>query len=155
MIPTYFKFEVLQPEIKAKHKIRSKTRLDCTAFTNLINYKGFNRFINHKGQLFIYLSPAKEVVSSDIKRRADKCITNEVNITSLYFEDLENKQFAYGDIDKDCLLFIVNTDYTQIEIFVIPNCKNLQTAYYQKLLDSCFDEIIEKLRIESKPFFNY
>lgn len=155
MIGAYFKFQSLPELVRIKHKIRSKTRLDCTDFTDWIEYRGLTKFVNHKGQLYLYKSPAKDVVKADSKRQADICLTNGENISSLYFEDLDYKQFAFGDFGNDGLLFIVNEDYSQIEMFVIPNGKNLIKGYYQKLLDSDFYDVIKKMREQAKPFFNY
>jgi len=155
MIAAYFKFEVLPLDIKQKYKISSKTRLDCTAYTNNLDYNPLAQFINAKNHLSLYLSPASEVVKKNSKRQADRCLNNGKQLSSLYFEDIENKQYAYGDYGSDCLLFIVNADYTTIEILVCPNVKNLQRVYYQKLIDSDFDTTIENLKANAKPFFNY
>ena len=155
MIGAYFKLQDLPGDTRAKHKIRSKTRLDCTGFVDWIGIKGLEKFVNHKGQMYFYKTPARDVVKADSKRQADICLTNGDNFSSLYFEDLDYKQYAYGDFSNDGLLFIVNEDYSYIEILIIPNGKNLIKGYYQKLIDGDFDEVIKRMREQAVPFFNY
>ena len=155
MIGAYFQLQSLSELVRGKHKIRSKQRLDCTNFTKGIDYRGLTKFVNHKGQMYFYISPARDVVKADSKRQADICLTNGDNLSSLFFEDLEYKQFAFGDFGNDGLLFIVNEDYSRIEILVIPNGKNLIKGYYQKLLYGDFDEVIQRMREQAKPFYNY
>jgi hypothetical protein len=55
----YYKFISLPDDIKAANKIRSKARLDCILFKDMVpgGYKGLTNFVNdkrHKGQLSFY-----------------------------------------------------------------------------------------------------
>ena len=60
MIGAYYKLVALQDQIKAANKIKSKARLDCISFTDMVagGYKGLTNFVNYKGQLFFYKHPA-------------------------------------------------------------------------------------------------
>ncbi len=174
MIKLYYKLENLPDEVKKANKIRSKARLDCTKYTDLLgNYKGLINFVNKKNQLNFYLTPARDFVSCESKRIAEYSLTGGgLNFTSLYIEDLDMPYFAYGTANAnkklangeenpmfayrmDGYLFIINPDYTIIELFIIPNGRNLISSYYQKLLDGGFDDEIDNLRKIAKPFFDY
>jgi hypothetical protein len=56
---------------------------------------------------------------------------------------------------NDGYLFIINKDYTQIEILVIIDGRNLISSYYQKLIDGGLDEELKSLREKSRPFYLY
>ncbi len=171
----YFKFQDLPDESRERLNIRSPNRLDCTLTNNPHDYKGLTFFVNRKDQLFLYKTPAKEISKSDPKRRADWALTGKsVNLTSLFIDVPEYEQYAYGyppysqylgkKRDKpnplyafrnDLYLFILNTDYTEIELIVIPDGKNLWNSYYLKLIQDEFDKAITNLREGSKTFFDY
>lgn len=171
----YYKFERLSDELREANKIRSKTRLDCTAVADNLpdGYQGLKSFVNKKGMLFFHTTEARAFVSADSKRIADYSLTNgSMNLTSIYIEDLEFPQYGYGTPNakrvlangKDNLmfpfrldgyLFIMNADYTRIEMIVVPGGRNLITAYYQKLIDGGLDDDIAALRKAAKPFFDY
>jgi hypothetical protein len=56
---------------------------------------------------------------------------------------------------NDAYLFLMNKDYSIIELFVICNGRNLISYYYQKMIDGGFDEEIKQLRQQSKVFYQY
>ena len=161
-ITAYYNFTELNEELKKVHKIRSNQRLDCTGYVDGNNR--LTKFVNGKGQLFLYTSDATHFVKADAKRKADTALTNSIggNLTSLYC-DIEFPQFAYGYPDKnqrglfvnDGYLFVINNDYTQIELLIIENGRNLIHAYYQELIDGAFDNQLKTLRSQAKPFFDY
>lgn len=172
MIHSLFRFEVLPKEIKDLNKIRSNARLDCIAFSG--EYKGLTNFINTQGHLSLYKVPAKELVNTHYKRLSEWSLTNNnLNFSSIYIEELEYPEYGYGYPNKnpfigkerkpnplyefrnDGYLFIVNKDYTVIELLIIIDGRNLISSYYQNLIDGYFDKQIEELRKASKPFFNY
>lgn len=156
MISYYFKFERLSEELRVMHKIRSAVRLDCTMYAGG-PYTAFERFKNTKSQLVVYPSPCREVVRANPKRRADVCLTNGSNISSIFqdFSDLSLRKFGWGDFGSDCLLFLVNDTFTTIEVFVLPNLRNIAESIFDKFLDGDFDSQIEVLRANGKPFFSY
>jgi hypothetical protein len=167
----YFKFLNLPAPVKQNHNIRSKKRLDCIQQTG--DYKGLDCLQNHKGMLFLYKTPAGHFVSSDAKREAEWSLTkSSLNVTSLYIEDLDYPEFAYGYPNSsrmlsngdenpffpyrhDAYLFLMNKDITELEMLVIPDSRNLISSYYQMLIDGELDQEIKQLRQDSKPFFEY
>ena len=171
----YFKFQALPEELRKANKIRSKARLDCILFSDKAQggYQGLLNFVNHKGQLYFYKAPAKELIRSDSKRIAEWMLTNNSqNFSSIYIEDLEFPEFGYGypnskprlasglpnpqfQFRNDGYLFIVNKDYSEIELIVVQDGRNLISSYYQKMIDGGFDLDIERLRSHAKPFYQY
>ncbi|WP_026462019.1 hypothetical protein [Adhaeribacter aquaticus] len=173
MLAAYLRLEALPDHLKAINKIRSKARLDCTAYTNTASYSGLTFFVNSKGQLAFYKTPAKEFVQADRKRLAEWSLTNgSLNFSSIYFEDTDFPEYGYGypnanrlltngslnpmfPFRNDCYLFITNADLSLIEILIIPEGRNLVNLYYQRLIDGELDCQIESLREQSKVFYNY
>jgi len=173
MIGAYYKLSLLPDEIRTANKIKSKLRLDCIAFVEVINYNGLTNYVNSKGQLFFYKTPRRDFVSADSKRIAEWSLTNSsLNLSSIYIEDFQFPEFGYGypnakrllangslnpqfDYRNDGYLFVLNKDYSEIELLIIPDGRNLITSYYQRLIDRDFDSELKSLRNQSKPFFNY
>jgi len=167
----YFRFEVLSTEIKEANKISSKSRLDCTGFYG--QYLAMKHFESSKGHLCLYLSPSREIVKANSKRRTTWTLTNVLNFSSIYIEDYDFPQFGYGypngneyvsakknpnpmfHFKNDAYLFIVNSDYTVIEVLVVPNGKNHIESLYQKLIDGDFDVFINNVRNKTTPYFEY
>lgn len=167
----YFRFEQLSDEVKSANGIRSKARVDCVKYAG--NYTGLTNFVNSKGQLFFYLSPAREIISTDIKRIADWSLTNNSqNLSSIYIEDLDYCQYGFGycnanrllsggkpnpmvQYKNDGYLFMVNSDYTVIELLIVPDGRNLISLHYQKLIDGGYDSEIKDLRDEARQHYSY
>lgn len=170
-IAGYFNFETLPDEVKAQNKIKSQNRLDCISYAG--NYKGLTNFVNYKGMLYFFKTPCRDFVKANSKRRSEWSLTNNsMNLTSIYIEGFNNSEFGYGypnakpklsngelnplyQYKNDGYLFILNPDYSQIELLIIENGRNLINQYYQNLLDGEFTSEINQLRIEAKPFHNY
>lgn len=175
MRAAYYKLAMLSDEIRTANKIRSKARLDCIGFTDLFDggYKGLTNFVNSKGQLYFYKTPARDFVSADSKRLAEWSLTNNsINLSSIYIEDFDFPEIGYGypnakrllsngsinpqfDFRNDGYLFILNANYTEIELLVIPDGRNLITGYYQRMIDGDFDGELKKLRDQARPFCSY
>ena len=175
MLVAYYKMAVLSDDVKALNKIRSKARLDCIAYTNLLseNYKGLTYFVNAKNQLFFYKTPCKDFINAENKRIAEWSLTgNSLNFSSIYIEDIDCPEFGYGypnpnrtigngipnplfNFRNDGYLFLLNKDYTEIEILIIKDGRNLISSYYQKLIDGGFDDDIKAMREKSNLFFQY
>lgn len=172
MIKAYYKFIELSDEVKTANKIRSKARLDCISYAG--NYKGLTFFVNKQNQLSLYKSPARDIVNTHCKRVAEWTLTNNnLNFSSIYIENFDCPEFGYGypnknpfigkerranplfEFSNDGYLFIVNKDYTEIEILIIADGRNLISYYYQKLIDGHFDNELKELRKHSKPYFKY
>lgn len=174
MIVAYYKLVCLPDEVRASNKIRSKARMDCVLFTDEAqgSYKGLTFFVNTKGQLFLYKTPARDIVKADSKRLSEWSLTNSLNFSSIYIEDMDCPEIGYGypnakrllsngspnplfQFRNDGYLFLINADYTEIEIFIIPDGRNLISSHYQKMIDGGYDDKIRKLREQAKSFYNY
>ncbi|MFN5629398.1 MAG: hypothetical protein ACK48W_08935 [Bacteroidota bacterium] len=171
MIVGYYKLVALSDEVKALNKIRSKARLDCIASAG--NYKGLTNFVNKQGQLSFYKTPCREFIEANSKRVAEWSLTNSsLNFSSIYIEDFDFLEYGYGypnakprlsngepnplhPFKNDGYLFIVNKDYTQIEVLILADGRNLISHYYQHLIDGYFDAEIQRLRLEARPYFEY
>lgn len=174
MIVTYYKLATLPDEVRAANKIRSKARLDCVCFTDIVTggYKGLTNFVNNKGQIFFYKTPCRDFVNTDSKRLAEWSLTNGLNFSSIYIDDLDYPEIGYGypnanrllsngslnplfEFRNDGYLFLINRDYSEIELLIIPDGRNLISSYYQKMIDGGFDDEIRQLRQQAKAFYNY
>jgi hypothetical protein len=175
MIGAYYKLASLPDEVRAANKIRSKARLDCISFTDMVagNYKGLTNFVNQKGQLFFYKTLCRDFVNTDSKRLAEWSLTsNGLNFSSIYIDDLDCPEIGYGypnasrllsngsqnpqfNFRNDGYLFLTNKDYSEIELLIVLNGRNLISSYYQKLIDGGFDDEIKLLRQNSQTFFKY
>lgn len=173
MIAAYYKLALLPDEIRSANKIRSKARLDCIAYSDLLDYKGLTIFVNSKGQLFFYKTPCRDFVSADSKRLSEWSLTNNsLNFSSIYIEDYDFPEYGYGypnakrllangsinpqfEFRNDGYLFVINKDYSEIEILIIPDGRNLISGYYQRLIDGLFDDDLKRLRNQSKSFYQY
>ncbi|MCA6442323.1 MAG: hypothetical protein ACK5QC_15235 [Bacteroidota bacterium] len=172
MITALYKFVVLPEIIREQNKIRSKARLDCISYSGA--YDGLTFFVNKQNHLALYKVPAKEIVNANSKRIAEWTLTNNnLNFSSIYIEDFECPELGYGCPNKkpfigkdkkpnplfkyanDGYLFIINKDYTEIEVLIIVDGRNLISYYYQNLIDGNFDSELIELRKQAKPFFNY
>ena len=174
MIGAYYKLAILPDEVRAANKIRSKARLDCISFIDMVagNYKGLTNFVNYKNQLFFYKTSCRDFVNTDSKRLAEWSLTNELNFSSIYIDDLDFPKIVYGypnanrllsngnqnplfEFRNDGYLFLINKDYSEIELLIIPDGRNLISSYYQKLIDGGFDDEVRKLRQQAKIFYQY
>lgn len=176
MLKAYYRFIVLPDEVRILNKIKSESRLDCICFTDKVtgNYKGLTYFVNSKGQFFLYKTMPESFIEAEKKRISEWSLTSKsINISSIYIEDIEHSEIGYGypnpkrcigknkepnplyDFRNDGYLFLMNKDLTEIELFIIPDGRNLIRSYYQKLKDGGFDAEVRELRNQAKLFYNY
>lgn len=176
MLKAYYKFIVLPEEVRSLNNIKSESRLDCISFTDKItgNYKGLTFFVNTKGQFFLYKANPDSFIESDKKRMAQWSLTSKsINLSSIYIEDIEHPEIGYGypnpsksigkmkkpnplfEYRNDGYLFLMNKDFTELELFIVPDGRNLIRSYYQKLKDGGFDAEINELKSQSKLFYRY
>jgi hypothetical protein len=175
MIGAYYKLAILPDEVRAANKIKSKARLDCIFFTDMVagNYKGLTNFVNHKGQLFFYKTACRDFVNTDSKRLSEWSLTgNGLNFSSIYIDDLDCPEIGYGypnakrhlsngslnplfEFRNDGYLFLINKDYSEIELLIITDGRNLISSYYQKLIDGGFDDELRQLRQQAEIFYEY
>lgn len=175
LIGAFYKLATLPEEVRATNKIRSKARLDCVSYTDRMagGYKGLTNFVNSKGQLFFYKTPCREFVNTDSRRLAEWSLTNDgQNLSSIFIDDVDFPEVGYGypnpnrllsngrpnplfAFRNDGFLFLNNEDYSEIELFVVADGRNLINSYYQRLIDGGFDEEVKQLRNEAKVFYEY
>lgn len=175
MIGAYYKLATLTEEVRAANKIRSKKRLDCICFTDKVSdgYKGLINFVNSKEQLFFYKTLCRDFVRTDSKRHAQWSLTGGgLNLSCLFIDDLDYQEIGYGypnakehlsngfknplfEFRNDGYLFLINKDYTVIELLIILDGRNLISSYYQIMIDGGFDDEIRELRMQAKGFYNY
>lgn len=176
----YYKFVTLPAEVRKANGIRSKTRLDCIEFCNHSNnHRGLSCLFNHKKQFFLYKTSARDFVNADSKRITEWSLTgrssltgSSINLSSLYQEDLDFPELAYGYPNKyrelsngsvnpfypyrhDGYLFLMNKDITKLELLIIHDSRNLISSYYQLFIDGELDQEINQLRQNTKPFYDY
>ena len=168
-----FYLEILSSEVKTANKIRSNNRLDCTLFVDEINYQGFKPFYNEDGKFFVYKTQCDNFIQADRRRIAEWSLTsNSLNLSSIYIDDFDFPEFAYGypndkmylsngkvnplfSFRNDAYLFIMNKDYTVIEILVIPDERHQIQYYYQLLIDGKLDFELNRIRQSYKVFHQY
>ena len=123
-----------------------------------------HRLPNTKIELAVY---------TDIKRLAEWSLTgNGLNFSSIYIDDLDFPEIGYGypnanrllsngspnplfEFRNDGYLFLINKDYSEIDLLIIPDGRNLISSYYQKLIDGGFDDEVRQLRQQAKIFYQY
>ena len=87
-----------------------------------------------------------------VKRTADKCISRNGNVSSIYKPHKES-MYAWGDvrnpktgiISDDALLFIISPDEKEIVILIIKGQRNLAKQLYQMLYDGFLEEEVKDI----------
>jgi hypothetical protein len=168
----YAKLEMLSSIFKEKNKLQpSKSRFDCTLSNG--EYNGIKPFMNAKGMLFLDLRTQKDFVKIKKERMTEfSLVGKSMNFSGLYFEEIQNPNYGYGypngkpllnsgainptfEYRNDLFLFIVNKEFTEIELLVIKDSKGFASDYLQLLCNGELDAQIEELRMNAKPFFDY
>jgi hypothetical protein len=178
MISGYFKLVTLSEEVKAQNKIKLGAkiiRLDCKEYAG--NYTGLESAKNKKGMLFFNVTKSKEIVKAHSNRKAEYCLTGSKNGCSInygsIYKSVEFPVFAYSypnsnptigkdshpnplyTFRNDLYLMIVAPDYSQIELLIVEDGKNHFEHHFQNLIDGLYDEVIERLKKEVKPMYEY
>lgn len=127
---------------------KSKMRIDCTASTK--NYPEFETLRNKKGELFFYFGDVPDGFKGNIRTKADKAITKTKSISSVFIPDI-TQLYGFGDVagSLDALLFIFNSDYTIIEIYIARGQKNNVRQLYNLLTDGELNREIEQIKKEA------
>lgn len=169
MIDSYFRLEILSNEVRALNKIKSSNRFDCTCFYG--DYPGIEPFKNKKGMFFLYLNTASKFIKANKNRISDLVLLGSgLNFTSLYNETNESKYYGYANENfklkngqlnptflykNDAYLFRIDNKCKTLEIFILKGQKGMISNIYQMFIDGEFDEEINSLIEQSKPFYNY
>ncbi len=173
MIAAYYKLPILSDEIKASNKIKVGAKIpryDCTEFSG--EYEGIKPFISAKGMFKLSLMECREFIKTDKRRMAEFALVGgkNLNFSSLFSEDRSN--IFYGNPNgkpflndgkknplflfrNDLYLFIIDKDFTQIEILILPNQKGYALELAESLKDGDFDNDIKELKSNIKTFYNY
>lgn len=177
MFSAYFEMAALPNEVKAKNKIKVDAKIpryDCIRFAGY--YKGIEPFMNKKGMFNLYLTRANELVNAPDERRADYVLqSNSMNFSSLYpLLNPELGGFAWGEPNNkksigkkepkpnpmynfrnDGYLFVINPDYTKIELLIIENGRYTIQGYLKQLASGEFAEALKQMRAAAKTFYEY
>lgn len=136
-----------------------KTRFDVVCSTESYAYFE-NLFINkkhpNKGGLAYYMVDQPSKWGKRAERKTDKAITKaEYNISSIRMPD-PKINIGYGDVKntKDALIFIINEDWTEMEIFIARGQINNSLNLYQLCLDGELNDDMEHLRIRASKLGN-
>ena len=123
-------------------------RFDCTASTG--EYPPFEDLASKSRvkRFFCYFNGLPNSFSENAKNKAERCITNTKNISSVFIPVLNKHWLGYGDVKgtQDALLFVFSWDYSRMEIFVARGYKNNQKRLYNLLYDNELMEEMDKLR---------
>jgi hypothetical protein len=173
MKPSYYLFEKLSEEDRAANGIKSANRFECIRMTSPDLLHPLHPSVKKSGMLSLYMSQADAFIQANRKRKAQLVLTDgKNNISSMFFEDLQNRLFAYGypnpkerlsnselnpyfSIRNHALLFKVNQEFTSIELLAFPDSKQLVKGYYSLFIDGDFDDLLEQCRKDALPFFLY
>lgn len=140
ILTDYYKLERL-PECK------SKSRFDC--LTSSQSYPEFEALRNKKGELFLYFADVPIHFKADVKRKADKILSNRLgkSVSSVFVPNI-TLLFGFGDMKNtsDALLMLFNEEYTKIEVFVARGQRNNRLSLYNLLSDGELLVEIEYLR---------
>lgn len=164
MKAVYYKFEKLDALVKQEYNIRSNNRLDCTFSTSHISDgRGIDKLLNSKGQLAVYLEKARHPLGMYSLQLPLGGI-DSINLSTIMLNcDGCNKGFGappkhsevLSDYRDDAFLFAFTPSYDKVELIVIPEGRSNQKAFYGRYVDGDFDGIIEQMRSQAQPFFNY
>ena len=130
----------------------SKYRRDCIASTK--SYPYLEAMRNKHDALFVYVSDVPEQFTAKAQRKADKVITKTKSISSLFVPDI-SKPIGYGDVKdtQDAVIFSVNSEYSEIEMFIARGQRNNRLALYQLFAEGELKEEACELRKSAKKEF--
>ena len=166
----YYKFSKLPKVVKKLNKIRSEKRIDCTHHFNPIKYNGLTNFVNKKRQIFFYVTDTTQFSSSF--QKSEVALTQSgFNFSSIIYEcDGCNIGYGYPNPKyrlsnsqlnplykhrNDGYIFIHNEEYSEVELLVFPDKKDLIDSIYNHIIDGYFDEQLEYIQGASKVFYDY
>lgn len=163
IVTDYYKFERLGGRL-------SKLRIDCTASTKSyqpLEEKRATKAMRKTdkrdgfkvGDLFCYFGNVPDTFGGDVHRKADKALTKQKNISSIYVPDPQTN-CGYGDMKgtADALLFVFHDmsvidsspkEGAVIEVFVARGYAKDRVALYNELLDGLLDGEMNQLRAKA------
>jgi hypothetical protein len=95
-----FRFEILDPPTRERHRITGKNRFDCTEVTDYVEcgYRGLEYFRNPAGQLFLYKVPIHGN-RGDWKGYHGASFNlsgNGMNLTGVTMSERDPERYGYG-----------------------------------------------------------
>ena len=173
MIAAYYKLSILSDDLKAANKIKvgAKTpRYDCIEFIGA--YEGINPFVNPKGMFKLSYADSNDVVNTDKRRVGEFALVGGKSLTFSSLYSIEGSNFYYGypngkpflkdgrqnpliQYRNDLYVFVIDKDFAQIELLVLPNQKGYALELFQSFTEGDFDDDLEKLKNNSNTFFSY
>lgn len=105
---------------------------------------------NRRGKIKIGLSDYIYVTHTE-KQAPYYLSHNNKHITGLFYGDISNPDFAYGDYKNDCLIFHTNFEIGDIEILVFPNRKPFKIQLFNDYLNTNFYEEIQNRETGKRP----
>lgn len=100
---------------------------------------------NKRGEVNITYSDYCYIKGHSDSRKSDYSISqNSKHISSIFFPNIEFPNYAFGDYENDCLMFIARGD--EIEILIFKDKKPFREMLFNLLCNGEFDEKIESFR---------
>lgn len=168
---SYFKLQRLSKEVKALNGIKDTNKLHCVKCNG--NPEALKPFELKRSPILSFQLMDNENgkgIKAELSRKAKyRLVNNNLNLSSIFIEESSCYGFGYPNISiylsngkpnplrgsKDIYLFIFNSDYSEIEIIVIPDGKGNQEYYFDELCKGNLDEFIKELRENAEPYFPY
>jgi hypothetical protein len=181
----YVRLEQLPDEVKERHKIKLGAKIPRFDVTGLAGYfKPLEALKNDKGQIYLSLIDSRGIINSPDSRRAERYLQGKdsTNVSSLFIANMGAENIvAFGNPpqapeltpkkDKsgkliqrpnpffnnknDGYLFLIKSDWSVIEMLIIPNgFHNIQTSA-KRLAEGVYDATLQTMRTTSTPIFNY
>ena len=133
--------------------MKSKTRFELVASSQTYDFIENSKDV--KGVQRIYYTDIQpDKIKANKKRLATKMITDfkGSHLSSVYVPNLENNLFAYGDVKNttDLILFLFNSNYSEIEIFICRGKKNDFNGIFTLFTDNELSNEIDYFRNNAK-----
>lgn len=182
LFTAYIRAERLTDEVRARNGMKpaGKTpRFDVAEMAGY--YKPLEALRLKNGMLYFYLNNTAYTTSTTnnpARRRADRSlqVKDSLNFSSVYLLETpaadgsiigygnpygaatfgkDRKPNPFAGCSNDGFLFIIAPDYSQIEILVIPNGLFTMLGNAQALCDGRYNEALEAMRNNARPYYEY
>ena len=177
----YLKFAQLTDEVKKNHCIKVGAKVPRYDLIEMAGYyKPLESMKNQKGQIVTWLNETRGIIDSPDNRRADRYLQGKssLNISSVFLLDnsvntsdsyiigygTPNRAETYSKDKKpnpfyesrnDGFIFLIKSDWSTIEILVVPDGCNTILGNAKALADGVYNEALNTMRATAKQFYNY